>query len=476
MAERTPKPAAAASVPDATRASLNDLRARTLDLHTRGDVDGARAGYARYLAHRPRDGQMWSNLGALMRKAARHDIALICQRRAHALAPDATSVRNNLANILADTGHTAEALALREALLAEKPDDEQLKSMIGKSLRSLGRQAESVAFLERARAAAPDHTEHGIQLALSQLAAGDYARGFATYDVRWQTDELTPRALPQPKWDMQTALKGRTIMVLPEQGFGDGITFARFLPVLRRYDPDAVVFIAEKPVRRLYEGLSGADHVGMAPPPGVVPDCWINMMDLPTLHFREDATIPPPTRLAVPQDSTERARAILAPFADTFNVGVVWTGSVTYRGNAFRSFSHREFHAIWDLPDVQLFSLYKGPEAEAFRADGTSHIIIDEGSTERDFADCAAMMQGLDLVITSDTATAHLAGSLGVPVWTLLHWDAFWLWQLERDTTPWYPGMDLIRQERPQDWAGVFARVRDRLTARVDTWRQEQKT
>jgi ADP-heptose:LPS heptosyltransferase len=174
-------------------------------------------------------------------------------------------------------------------------------------------------------------------------------------------------------------------------------------------------------------------------------------------------------RLTIPEDSRTRAHCITAPFKGKFKVGVVWCGSVTYRGNAFRSFPHTEFHQLLDLPDLQLFSLYKGPELAAFQADGTSAFIVDAGGSDRDFADCAAMMQEMDLIVTSDTVTAHLAGSLGVPVWTLLHWDAFWLWQAAPDTTPWYPSMRLIRQDSPRDWPGVMARLRADLAQKIAT-------
>jgi hypothetical protein len=156
-------------------------------------------------------------------------------------------------------------------------------------------------------------------------------------------------------------------------------------------------------------------------------------------------------------------------------VGVVWCGSVTYRANAFRSFSHTEFHRLLDIDGLQMFSLYKGPELEAFQKDGTGAFIVDAASTDRDFADCAAMMQEMDLVITSCTATCHIAGSLGVPVWTLLHWDAFWLWTHQGAETPWYPSMRLIRQSRPRDWEGVFAKLRQRLLARMADWQKGRK-
>jgi hypothetical protein len=227
-----------------------------------------------------------------------------------------------------------------------------------------------------------------------------------------------------------------------------------------------LLLLCERPLMRLFEQVEGVDWMGPVVGPDQPFDVWTNMMDLPPLHFDGTEAIPAPTRLNVPADSRARAKAIVAPHAGAFKVGVVWCGSVTYRGNAFRSFSHTELHRLIDLPGVQMFSLYKGPELAAFHADGTAGFIVDAASTDRDFADCAAMMEEMDLIVTSDTVTAHLAGSLGRPVWTLLHWDAFWLWQRAQDSTPWYPSMRLIRQDRPRDWAGVMARVRGDIAAR----------
>jgi Flp pilus assembly protein TadD len=457
----------------ATAARLEALRNAATEAHRAGRREEARKLYAGYLAQMPRDAGMWSNLGALLRSEGFHDLARIAQERAYALSPKAPGVINNLANILNDIGEHARSLALREEALALKPDDANHKAMKGKSLRALGRYAEGIAFLRRATAEHPEDAELRIQLALTQLAAGQYAEGFRNYGARWQTGELTPRRMPMPKWD-GGPLDGKRILVLPEQGFGDAVTFARFIPVLRHANPARVLVLCERPLARLMADVEGADWTGADMPAPAAFDVWTDMMDLPPLHFDRSETIPPPTRLTVPEDSRARARAIVAPHRDRFRVGVVWCGSLTYRANAFRSFSHRLFHRLLDIPDVQLFSLYKGPELAAFEADGSSALIIDAASTDRDFADCAATMEEMDLVITSCTATAHIAGSLGRPVWTLLHWDAFWLWQLDRHTSPWYPSMRLFRQTAPRDWDGVFARVRARLETRVAQWRKER--
>lgn len=435
---------------------------RALAAHRAGRRDEARKLYTARLAAHPRDAAAWTNLGVLLREEGRHDLALAAQRRAFAITPESRTVLNNLANVLADTGDAAGALALRRRLLAQTPDDPTLRAMEGKALRALGRHPESIQALTGALTRHPDDAELRIQLALSRLDAGDYAQGFHDFAARWQTDELTPRQMTTPKWDGGPA-GGKTLLVLPEQGLGDAIAFARFLPVLARFDPAHVRMQAPRPLARLLSGVDGAapDAQGQ----GQAHDMWVDLMDLPALHFAIDPAIPPPVHLTVPEDSRARARAIAAPFRDHFRIGVVWRGSPTYRGEAFRSFSHRHFHRLLDLPGVQMFSLYKGPGLKAFQADGSDTLIIDAGATDRDLADTAALIEEMDLVITSCTVTAHLAGTLGRPVWTLLHWDPFWLWGHRGEATPWYPSMRLIRQRRPRDWEGVFAIVREGVSA-----------
>ncbi|MCC7320036.1 MAG: glycosyltransferase family protein [Rubellimicrobium sp.] len=460
--------AAGARISDEPPARMRD---RAAALHRAGHRDEARALYARCLARNPDDAQVWTNLGALLRSEGEHDLALVAQEKAHALDPANRNILNNLANILNDLGWHERSLALRRRVIALDPGDPGHRAMEGKSLRSLLRLDEGIRVLTAALSDHPDHHETRIQLALTQLASGHYAEGFRNYAARWLTGELTPRRIGTPKWD-GGPLDGRTILVLPEQGLGDAVTFARFLPALRRFNPARVMLLCEKPLLRLMSGVEGADWIGTDPHEAGAWDTWTDLMDLPTLHFAASDTVPPPTRLTIPEDSRTRARAIAAPFDGRFRVGVVWGGSVTYRGNAFRSFSHRLYHRLLDVPGVQLFSHYKGPGLAAYQADGTSAFIVDTASDDRDLADTAAMMEEMDLIITSCTATAHVAGSLGRPVWTLLHWDAFWLWQVARDETPWYPSMRLIRQDRPRYWDGVLARVHADLSALVATSRK----
>ena len=447
--------------------TLQSLRQTAADAHRAGRLDAALAAYARYLAQSPGDAAIWSNLGVLHRTAGRHMMALRAHDRALALDPDGIGTMNNAANVLSDVGRYDDSLQLRERVLRRTPDDRAQLAMVVRCLRGKGHYAAAIVRAKAALVRFPDDAELRMQLAFAQLAAGDYAAGLENYKARWRAGELQPRHLPFPEWHGES-LNDRTIAVLPEQGFGDAVLFARFLSVLRQWRC-RVVMPVKAPLRRLLHDLPELDEMVETLRPDMEIDYWVNMMDLAALHFAKGGAVPAPAPLTVPADSVARARALTAPYRDRFRIGVVWTGSVTYRGNAFRSFSHRDLLPLTDLPGVQLFSLYKGPELTAYHADGSDAFIIDTGSSERDFADTAAMMRACDLVITSDTATAHIAGSLGVPVWVVLHWDAFWVYTHHGTATPWYPGMRLFRQHRPLDWDGVMGDVAAALRHRQES-------
>ncbi len=441
--------------------TAKEMRARAITLHQAGQHAEALVLYARYLALVPNDAGAWSNLGVLHRVAGRHMQALRAQKRAVTLAPEDVGLRSNYANILSDVGRYEESISAREWVLRREPDSLNHIAMVGRCLRGLGRYGEATTYLTEAIARFPADVELKMQLAFAQLGAGDYRAAFQTYKARWQAGELKPRDLPFPEWAGEQ-LQGKTVLVMPEQGFGDAVLFARFMPILR--DMGATVYcLVERPLLDLFGALEGVDWAGQAMSKDAKVDYWINMMDLAAVHFAKSAEIPAPTKLHIPAQSKERAARIVAPFEGKLKVGVIWTGSVTYKGNAFRSFSHTDYLPLTQIDGVQLFSLYKGPMLEPYFADGSSAFIVDAGSDERGFADTAAAMKVMDLVITSDTATAHIAGSLGVPTWTILHWDPFWVWTHKGDTTPWYPKMRLFRQQTPLDWSGVMAKVENAL-------------
>ena len=447
-----------------------DTRVAAVNIHKAGRLDEALHAYAAYLTQNPKDAGIWTNLGALYRARGQHEMGRTAQMRAYALAPGDMSVRNNYANILSDLGDYTASIELRKFSLAEDPGHLMHHAMIGRCLRGMGQYQEAIDYLTPMVARYPQEPEIKLQLAFAQLGAGHYGAAFRSYEARWETDELQPPQIPFPKWEEGVSLKGKTLLVMPEQGFGDMVLLTRFIPVIAKFGAK-VRLVVKKPLLRLLSGIDGVDWVGPHAGKDDPVDYWVSLMDLPKIVIGagEIGDVPAPTVLNVPNDSVARARSFTAQHEDMFKVGVVWSGSATYKGNSFRSFTHREFLPMANLPNVQLFSLYKGPFFEAYEKDGSSALMIDTASTDRDFADAAAAMKEMDLIITSDTATAHIAGSLGVPTWVMLHWDAFWVYRHAGETTDWYPNMRLFRQAKPQDWASAFDAVTAALVEKVNT-------
>lgn len=433
------------------------LRRDAVKAHKAGELDTAQQLYGDYLARRPDDPGVWSNLGALHRANRQHQMALRAHQRAIALSPDDLGLLNNMANILSDLGEYDASIEIRQRIMAQSDAPADQLAMYGRCLRGKGDYGGAIKHLNQAILQAPDEVELRMQRALAKLADGQYREGFDEYRVRWQAGELTKRNLTLPQWDGRP-LDGLRLLVLPEQGLGDVVLSMRFLPVLRETGGPVRV-VVPKPLMRLFSGIDGVTFKTADSPGAMDADYWTNVMDLAVPHFASNNNVPAPVRLTIPDDATARAKVMVAPYDEAFKVGVVWSGSATYKGNAFRSFSHRDFLPLTDVPGVQLFSLYKGPYLEPYLADGSAAFIVDAASEDRDLADCAATMSQMDLIITTDTATAHIAGSLGLPVWTLLHWDPFWLWSHDGDTTPWYPSMRLFRQSKPLDWSAVLATV-----------------
>jgi len=445
------------------------LRAQSVNAHKAGQLDEALAGYARYLARYPDDAGIWTNLGALYRATSRHDMAKIAQGRAYALDPTDTGVMNNYANILSDLGDYDRSIELRQASLKVDPTHLMHHAMIGRCYRGMGRYEDAIEYLTPKVAEHPEEPEIELQLAFAQLGARQYGAAFRSYDARWQSGEIDLPDVPFKRWTEGTSVKGKSLLILPEQGFGDMVLLTRFIPLVAKLGAK-VRLVAKKPLLRLLDGIEGVEWIGQGAKTSDPVDLWITLMDLPKLVYGADEAgdVPPPTQLTIPADSADRARVLTAQHQHMFKVGVVWSGSATYKGNNFRSFTHREFLPMANVPGVQVFSLYKGPFLEAYEKDGSAALMLDTGSTDRDFADCAATMKEMDLVITSDTATAHIAGSLGVPAWVMLHWDSFWVYRHDGETTPWYPSMRLFRQPKPQDWASVFDAVLAALEKEVE--------
>lgn len=442
------------------------LRATAVAAQRGGELDRAFTAWRAYLRLRPEDAGAWSNLGALFRAKSDHPAAVVCQRRADEARPGNPAILNNLGNALQDADMLDEALEIRRRVRGLAPDRPEPIAMLAVTLRSLGRAGAAAEVAAQGALRFPEDMEIKLQHALSLLTLGDYARGFAQFDARWHVGEMSRPEPPAPWWTGED-ISGQRLLVLPEQGFGDAMLMTRMLPILKARTGARVLLAVQPPLLRLFRNLPGVDAAIPADGPLPEVDRAVTMMELPRLLGLDLDAIPPTPPLHIPADSVTRATRIARPFGARLKVGVMWAGSTSYKGDHKRSVASERFMPLAAIPGVQLFSLYNGPLLDWFRSSSDSAVMLDASGDDRDFADCAAMIRELDLVISVDSAAAHLSASLGVETWNLLAFAPYWIYGEQGDTTPWHPSMRLVRQTAPGDWDGVFARTQTMLRDRA---------
>ena len=289
--------------------------------------------------------------------------------------------------------------------------------------------------------------------------SGDLERGFSAYEWRWRLPEVKQRSLPGLPWSGES-LKEQTILVYAEQGFGDTIQFARYIPLIAERGCH-VVFECQETLYRLFSECSAISNVELIKQGDKIPkfDFHSALLTLPNLMGTTLSAIPAaiPFRVAPSEGSRPGAGGHRA------SVGLAWAGKPSHQNDRNRSISLKRLAPILEVPDVRFVSLQVGPAAQEIRAMGLSSIVENMVSGIEDFADTAEIIANIDLVITVDSAIAHLAGSLGRPVWTLVPYVPDWRWMLGRDDSPWYPSMSLMRQQGPGDWGELIQRVAEHL-------------
>ena len=446
--------------------SLDKLRATANHLHKEKKLAEAVAAYEAYLLRRPQDARVWSNLGVALRKLKHFEASEACYRRALEIQPGAADYLGNLGNVLKDLDRLDESLDAHRQALAQLPDNLDLRFNYGLALRESGQFEAAIKEFDVCVQRAPDVAKYHWDRSLALLHVGRMAEGWESYRWRWQIGELPLPPYETPEW-LGEDLSGKTILLFPEQGFGDTILAVRFIPLLKARG--ATVILECKPaLRRLFSGLEGVDR--MIEPKSLMTgfDYHCSLMSLPGLLGADPRNLPPLPRLHIPQMAREKMRPFLRLAGDRFKVGFVWSGSVTFKNNRKRSVTADRFLQLAKVPGVQLFSLQKGPREEDLKELGAGPLIIDIGKRVEDFAETAAVIDELDLVIMTDSSVAHLTGSLRKPLWNLLCYVSYWVYGEEGETTPWYPSMRIVRQPRAGDWDSVFDRVARNLAKAVE--------
>jgi tetratricopeptide (TPR) repeat protein len=396
------------------------------------------------------------NIGLVLADMKRWPEAARACHKALALNPRYAAALSLLGQCLRQLGHAEEAVGCCRRAVALAPDQPDAHAGLGHGLIAEGWLGEAAISFEQALALDPDHLQARLGRGYVHLVLGRWGPGLEDYRLRWRAREARPRRLPMPAWEGED-LSGQRILLWAEQGFGDTIAAARFAALVKAQG--ATVYLECPPaLMRLFRRLPGVDRLIAAGERLPQADLHAPLMELPRLFATYPSTVPPPPDLHPDPQLGAKFEPLLETARGRITVGIAWGGNPAYAGDAQRSLELARFLPLADNPKVQLVSLQKGPQAEQLAA-APSGKILDAAPLLEDFADTAALMDRLDLVITVDSAPAHLAGTLGRPAWVLLPFTPYWFWLLDREDSPWYPSVRLFRQSKRSDWGTVFERV-----------------
>jgi hypothetical protein len=403
--------------------------------------------------------------GVDLYNAGKLEEAVVAFRQCVVLQPEYPNARYNLGVALGDLEHYPEAMDHLQHVIHTEPEKAEAYNYLGYLLSRQRQPQQAIAHYEKALQLRPDFALAHFNLGMTLLQTGEYRRGFAEYEWRWQTESFTPRQCPQPQWD-GSPLPDSTLLIHTEQGAGDAIQFARFLP-LAAQRCGKLMLECRADLIPLFATMPGIAQIGAL---GTVKlnefDTYVPLLSLPLVFNTTLETLP----AAVPYfDSCAIQRRksadphLFLPPSRYRKVGITWTGSPGYRDNTHRSCPLAEFLPLLRTPGVEFYSLLKDERRQALAELPADVRVHDLAPQMNDYGDTAVLIAQLDLVISTDTSVVHVAGALGKPVWTLLTWVPDWRWMLEGETTPWYPTMRLFRQVRQDDWAEVMQRVADAL-------------
>ena len=400
-------------------------------------------------------------LGLIADKRGQPEEAINLLKQAVLINPTVTAFQGNLGNLLKKQGKLAEAFQCYQQVLYLDPHSIEAYNNLGNIFKAQGQLELAIAYFQRAIALKPDWPIAHLGYSLTLLKKGEFSLGWQEYEWRFNNNEVSTPQLKQPRWD-GTPLADRTLLIHWEQGIGDTIQFSRYLTLLTG---GKLIFVIPSILASLLKNLPQVDtiitHDQLDKEPDISYDIWIPLLSLPQ-HFATTldnipATVPYlyPDLFKVEQWHQRFAQ-------NHFKIGIVWAGNPNHQDDRNRSCSLTYFAKLTKLPHVTLFSLQTG--AAANQPVPQEMNLVSLTPFLKDFSDTAAIIANLDLIITVDTAVAHLAGAIGQPVWVLLHFNSDWRWLVEREDTPCYPTMRLFRQLTPGDWNSVFSQVLAELT------------
>jgi Flp pilus assembly protein TadD len=423
-------------------------------------LDEAIMEYRQALKLRPNFVQAQNNLGSLLRDQGLLDEAIAAFGEARRIDPGGAEVYNNLGSALREKGNPDEAIIAYRQALRLKPDLAEAHNNLGVALGDLGLLEEATAEFRQAIRIRPDYAEAHNNLSLALLVKGDFAEGLPEYEWRWRWKGFRTawRKFSQPMWD-GTELNGRTILLHAEGGLGDTLQYVRYVPMAANRG-GKVVLECQAELFRLLKGLPQVEQLVCVNQPLPRFDVHCPLMSLPLVLGTRLESIPGHTPyLGVDARLKESWAKRLGPSDGELRVGLAWSGNPKFKNDRTRSIALSRLAPLAAVPGVTFHSLQKGPGSEQISSAPAGMRLIDHAPDLEDFADTAAVISLMNLVISTDNSRVNLAGALGVPTWVMLQYVPDWRWLLEREDSPWYPTVRLFRQKSLGDWPEVIQRV-----------------
>ncbi|HOW64078.1 MAG TPA: tetratricopeptide repeat-containing glycosyltransferase family protein [Candidatus Paceibacterota bacterium] len=400
--------------------------------------------------------------GCLLSRDERFEAAIPHFEAVLLLRDDFPQVRFNLGNALRKTGKLRQAEECYRNLAHREPRNANAQGNLGIVLRDQGRIDEALVHWKHAVGLAPENPEAHWNLAYGLLAKGEYARGWKEFEWRLKTEGngLRQRLLTQPRWTGE-ADSSLTLLVHTEQGAGDSIQFARYIP-LAAQRVKRLMLGCPRELSRLFDSLEGVHCLVVEGDPLPHFDCHVPLLSLPGVFETTLSSIPWPGCYLKPSGSHTNMR-LPRLSRSLLRVGIVWSGNSRHANDRNRSTHLRDWLPLLSLPGTTFYSLQVGPQTSEMARLASETKMIPLHPWIGDFADTAHWIEQLDLVISVDTAVAHLAGAMNKRTWVMLPFSPDWRWLLDRQDSPWYPSLRLFRQPSLGDWTSVLTDIRGEL-------------
>jgi len=431
--------------------------------YDRGQLDDAITCYQKALRLNPKYPEAYNNLGYALHDKGQLDEAITCYQKALELDPNFAEAYTNMGLVFQDKGQLDEAISCYQKALQIDPDFAEAYNNLGHCFYlQQGHVDEAMTYFQKALQVNPNSAEAHWNMSLALLLQGNFKQGWKEYEWRWKLKRFRQRNFSQPLWE-GSDIAGRTILLHAEQGLGDTIQFIRYAPMVAQHGAKVIVE-CQRELMSLLKYTDGVQEVIAYGDPLPDFDVHCPLLSLPLVFGTTLDSIPAKIPyITVDPASGKKWKDKVLHDDSKLKIGLAWAGSAKEEKLRHRSCPLDMFYPLARLDNTTFYSLQKGDASKQVKNPPEGMKLIDYTEEINDFSDTAAFIENLDLIISVDTAVAHLAGALGRPIWTLLPFAVDSRWLLNREDSPWYPTMRLFRQSSPGDWETIIASLLNNL-------------